>query len=145
MSVYWKDVNRGQNLVLSEQEGQEEIIGGYRDTKRGIDAYAQTFGYDPDRSRKGFATIEDAKDYVEAFKPWELHDVYDVTIDREGNPASDSVSTAATVTSGPSAASAESFSDSPSTATHSPSGQLAQAVVTEESPRKSWWEFWKKG
>ena len=123
MSVYWKDVNRGQNLVLSEQEGQEEIIGGYRDTKRGIDAYAQTFGYDPDRSRKGFATIEDAKDYVEAFKPWELHDVYDVTIDREGNPASDSVSTT----------------------THSPSGQLAQAVVTEESPRKSWWEFWKKG
>ena len=64
MSVYWKDVNRGQNLVLSEQEGQEEIIGGYRDTKRGIDAYAQTFGYDPDRSRKGFATIENAKDYV---------------------------------------------------------------------------------
>ncbi len=145
MSVYWKDVNRGQNLVLSEQEGQEEIIGGYRDTKRGIDAYAQTFGYDPDRSRKGFATIEDAKDYVEAFKPWELHDVYDVAIDRKGNPASDSVSTAATVTSGPSAASAESVSDSASTATHSPSGQLAQAVVTEESPRKSWWEFWKKG
>ena len=142
MSVYWKDVNRGQNLVLSEQEGQEEIIGGYRDTKRGIDAYAQTFGYDPDRSRKGFATIEDAKDYVEAFKPWELHDVYDVTIDREGNPASDSVSTAATVTS---ASSAEPVSDSASTAAHSPSGQLAQAVVTEESPRKSWWEFWKKG
>ena len=82
MSVYWKDVNRGQNLVLSQQEGQEEIIGGYRDTKRGIDAYAQTFGYDPDRSRKGFATIEDAKDYVEAFKPWELHDVYDVTFAR---------------------------------------------------------------
>ena len=145
MSVYWKDVNRGQNLVLSEQEGQEEIIGGYRDTKRGIDAYAQTFGYDPDRSRKGFATIEDAKDYVEAFKPWELHDVYDVTIDREGNPAPDSVSTAATVTSGPSAASEEPVSNSASTATHSPSGQLAQAVVTEESPRKSWWEFWKKG
>ena len=145
MSVYWKDVNRGQNLVLSEQEGQEKIIGGYRDTKHGIDAYAQTFGYDPDRSRKGFATIEDAKDYVEAFKPWELHDVYDVTIDREGDLASYSVSTAAAVTSGPSAASAEPVSNSASTSTHSPSGQLAQAVVTEESPRKSWWEFWKKG
>ena len=86
MSVYWKDVNRGQNLVLSEQEGQEEIIGGYRDTKRGIDAYAQTFGYDPDRSRKGFATIEDAKDYVEAFKPWELHDVYDLPLTAMGIP-----------------------------------------------------------
>ena len=83
MSVYWKDVNRGQNLILSEGEGQEEIIGGYRDTKRGIDAYAQTFSYDPGRSQKGFATVEDAKDYVEAFRPWELHGVYDVTVDRE--------------------------------------------------------------
>ena len=86
MSVYWKDVNRGQNLVLSEQEGQEEIIGGYRDTKRGIDAYAQTFGYDPDRSRKGFVTIEDAKDYVEAFKPWELHDVTTLPSPAKGIP-----------------------------------------------------------
>ena len=40
MSVYWKTVNRGQNLILSEEEGKEEIVGGYRDTKRGIDAYA---------------------------------------------------------------------------------------------------------
>jgi hypothetical protein len=82
MGVFWKDVNRGQNLILSEEEGQEEIIGGYRENKRGIDAYAQTFGYDPDRSRKGFATVEDAKDYVEAFRPWELHGVHDVTVDR---------------------------------------------------------------
>jgi hypothetical protein len=83
MTVYWKDVNRGQNLILSEEEGQEEILGGYRENKRGIDAYAQTFGYDPDRSRKGFATVDDAKDYVEAFSPWELHGVHDVTVDRE--------------------------------------------------------------
>ena len=83
MSVFWKDVNRGQNLILSEEEGQEEIIGGDRESKRSIDAYAQTFGYDPDRSRKGFATVDDAKDYVEAFRPWELHGVHDVTVDRE--------------------------------------------------------------
>ena len=83
MRVYWKDVRRGQNLILSEQEGQEEIIGGYREHKRGIDAYAQTFSYDPGRSQKGFDTIEDAKEFVEAFRPWELHGVYDVTVDRE--------------------------------------------------------------
>ena len=83
MRVYWKDVRRGQNLILSEEEGQEEIIGGYRDTKRGIDAYAQTFSYDPGRSQKGFATIEDARDFVEAFRPWELHGVYEATVDRE--------------------------------------------------------------
>jgi hypothetical protein len=82
MTVYWKDVRRGQNLVLSEEEGQEEVIGGYRENKRGIDAYAQTFGYDPGRSQKDFATVEDAKDFVESFKPWELHGVQDVTVDR---------------------------------------------------------------
>ena len=89
MSVYWKDVRRGQNLILSEQEGQEEVIGGYRDTNRGIDAYAQTFSYEPGRSQKGFATIDDAKDFVEAFRPWELHGVHDVTVDREGGTVSD--------------------------------------------------------
>ena len=50
MSVYWKAVNRGQNLILSEEEGKEEIVGGYRDTKRGIDAYAQTFSYEIGRA-----------------------------------------------------------------------------------------------
>ena len=83
MSVYWKTVNRGQNLILSREEGKEEIVGGYRDTKRGIDAYAQTFSYDPGRSEKGFDTIEDAKEFVEAFRPWEIHGVFDVTVDRE--------------------------------------------------------------
>jgi hypothetical protein len=145
MSVYWQDVKRGQNLILSEEEGQEEIIGGYRENKRGIDAYAQTFGYDPDRARKGFATIEDAKDYVEAFKPWELYNVHDVAVDLEGRPASDAVSSTSSDTPAPPNASAEPVSDSGSDASHPPSGQLTASVVTEESPRKSWWEFWKKG
>ncbi len=83
MEVYWKDVRRGQNLILSEQEGQEEVIGGFRETIRGIDAYAQTFGYDPGRSQKGFATIEDAREFVESFRPWELHGAQDVTVERE--------------------------------------------------------------
>ena len=82
MSVYWKDVKRGQNLILSEEEGQEQIIGGYRDTSHGIDAYAQTFSYDPGRSQKGFGTVEDAKDFVEGFRPWEINGVSDVTVDR---------------------------------------------------------------
>ena len=81
MRVYWKDVKRGQNLILSEQEGHEEVIGGFRETKRGIDAYARTFGYDPGRSQKGFATIENAKNFVESFRPWELHGARDVTVE----------------------------------------------------------------
>ncbi len=83
MRVYWKDMRRGQNLILSEEEGQEQVIGGYRENSRGIDAYAQTFGYDPGRSQKGFATVEDAKEFVESFRPWELHGAQDVTVERE--------------------------------------------------------------
>ena len=86
MRVYWKDMRRGQNLILSEQEGHEEVIGGFRDTSRGIDAYAQTFGYDPGRSQKGFATVEDAKEFVESFRQWELHGAQDVTVEREAGP-----------------------------------------------------------
>ncbi|MCI0859631.1 MAG: hypothetical protein J4N81_12935, partial [Chloroflexi bacterium] len=65
------------------EEGQEEVIGGFRETSRGIDAYAQTFGYEPGRSQKGFATVEDAREFVESFRPWELHGAQDVTVERE--------------------------------------------------------------
>lgn len=123
MSVYWSNVRRGQNLVLSDEEGKEEVIGGFRETMRGIDAYAQTFGYDPGRTKKGFATIEDAKAFVESFRPWELHGVQDVTVDREARPALDSKSIVKPGTSAPPIAS----------------------LVSEHQPRKSWWEFWRKG
>ena len=90
MKVYWQNRKRGQNLVLSDDDGdQEEEIGGFRETKRGIDAYAKTFSYDPGRSQKGFPTVEDAKAYVESFRPWELYNVYDVSVEPEVRPALD--------------------------------------------------------
>ena len=89
MSVYWRNVKRGQNLVIDDDEGHEEIIGGYRESKRGIDAYAKTFGYDPNRSKKGFETLEDAKAFVESFSPWELFGAQGVTVDAEVRPLLD--------------------------------------------------------
>ena len=91
MSVYWRTVKLGQNLVLSDDNGgKEQILGGYRDTKRGIDAYASTGGgYDPGRSQKGFPSIEDAKAFVENFRPWELFAAHDITVDAEVKPILD--------------------------------------------------------
>ena len=41
MRVYWRKVRRGENLIFSdENDGHEEERGGFRDTKRGIDACA---------------------------------------------------------------------------------------------------------
>jgi len=88
MSVYWRAVKLGQNLILSEDNGDDEkILGGYRDTKRGIDAYATTGGgYDPSRTMKDFGSTEDAKAFVEHFRPWELFGAHDVTVDTDVKP-----------------------------------------------------------
>ena len=82
MDVYWQYVRRGQNLMLSTENSQERI-GGFRETKRGIDAYATTFGYEPGRSEKGFSSVEDAKAFVESFRPWELYGAHEVMVEPE--------------------------------------------------------------
>ncbi len=89
MSVYWKIMKRGQNLIIEDTSGLEEVIGGYRENKSGIDAYARTMGYEPDRSRKGFDTVEDAKAFVESFTPWDIFGVQDATVEPEVRPISD--------------------------------------------------------
>ena len=66
MSVFWRNVKRGQNLMMDDTAGLEEVIGGYRENKSGISAYARTMGYEPERSRKGFDSVEDAKAFVES-------------------------------------------------------------------------------
>jgi len=82
VDVYWQYVRRGQSLMLSTENGQERI-GGFRETKRGIDAYATTFGYEPGRSEKGFSSVEDAKAFVESFRPWELYGAHEVMVEPE--------------------------------------------------------------
>ncbi len=71
MRVYWQAAKQGLRLVLVGGE-REERIGGVRETRRGFDAFATTFGYDPDRARRGIATLDEAKAFVESFRPWEL-------------------------------------------------------------------------
>ena len=89
MSVYWRNMRRGQNLIIDDAAGLEEVIGGYRENKSSIDAYARTMGYEPERSRKGFDTVEDAKAFVESFAPWDLFGAQDVTVERGARPISD--------------------------------------------------------
>ena len=89
MSGYWKIMRRGQNLIIEDTSGLEEVIGGYRENKSGIDAYARTMGYEPDRSRKGFDTVEDAKAFVESFTPWDIFGVQEATVEPEVRPIAD--------------------------------------------------------
>ena len=123
MRVYWREVKRGQNLILGDDDdGNEENLGGFRDTNRGIDALAKTFSYDPDRSRKGFPTIEDAKAFVESFSPWELYGAQGITVDHKVRPALDSATADSAVTP----------------------DQPERSMVPELLPTKGWWQFWKR-
>ncbi|MFW6174264.1 MAG: hypothetical protein ACOC5K_00600 [Chloroflexota bacterium] len=57
---------------MSTDDGEhEEEVGGVRETKRGFDAFARAFGYDPGRAQKGMSSLDEAKEFVESFRPWE--------------------------------------------------------------------------
>ncbi len=88
MNVYWRQVRRGQRLVLTTDESEhEEEIGGVRETKRGFDAFAKTFGYEPGRAQKGIFSMDEAKAFVESHRPWELYEAGEgLTVDPEVRP-----------------------------------------------------------
>jgi hypothetical protein len=87
MQLFWRQARRGERLVLQMDDGSEEEIGGVRETKRGFDAFARTFGYDPGRAVKGLEAMDEGKRFVESFSPWELYGVYDAQVDPEVRPA----------------------------------------------------------
>ena len=72
MAIYWQVAKQGMRLMLADDE-REERIGGVRETKGAFDAYAMTFGYEPDHAQRGIASMDEAKAFVESFKPWELY------------------------------------------------------------------------
>ena len=91
MKLYWREVRRGQRLVLGEgNEGDEEQeIGGVRLNKDVYDAFAKTMSYEPGRAVKGIATLEQAKEFVESFTPWDLYEgTQELTVEAEVQPYS---------------------------------------------------------
>ena len=87
MQVFWREARRGERLVLLMNDGSQEEIGGVRQTKRGFDAFARTFGYDPGRAVKGLESMDEGKRFVESFSPWELYGVYDAQVEPDVRPA----------------------------------------------------------
>lgn len=87
MKLYWREVRRGQKLVLGEGEGEEQEIGGVRLNKGVYDAFAKTFGYEPGRAVKGIETLDQAKEFVESFQPWTLYEgTQGLTVEEEVLP-----------------------------------------------------------
>lgn len=75
-------------MLASGGVDHEEEVGGVRETKRGFDAFAKTFGYEPGRAEKGIPSMDEAKEFVESHRPWELFEGGDgLTVDPEIRPA----------------------------------------------------------
>jgi hypothetical protein len=73
--------------MFSLDDGEETNVGTVRKTRQGFDALAVTTGYDPGRAQKGFATLEEAKAFVEEFHPWDMFGGdFDLVVDPEVRP-----------------------------------------------------------
>jgi hypothetical protein len=70
MRLYWKTTRRGLDLVVLTDEGDEFVVGGVRETKRGIEAMAKTMRYDPGRATRGLGSQDEGQAFVEQFQPW---------------------------------------------------------------------------
>lgn len=57
--------------MLQLDDGQLVQTGFILRTKTGFDAVAKTTGYAPERSHNGFASMEEAVEFIEGFRPWE--------------------------------------------------------------------------
>ena len=90
MEIYWEHTKQGQKLILNFED-KHEMIGGIRKTKSGFDAFAKTFTMTPERARKGLTTIDEAKGFVESFRPWELFlGPTEIYVEKETRPSGQS-------------------------------------------------------
>lgn len=122
MKVYWRERKSGQSLILGSDDETEIEVGVVRRTPRGFDALAKTNTYDPGRAQRGFASMEEAKAFVESFHPW---DVFGGDWQLEVNSE---VRRMAADTSGATTA-----------------VETSQPASEKPQRRKQGWQFWQKG
>ncbi len=121
MELFWRERKAGQILILGSDSETEVDVGMVRRTPSGFDALAKTNTYDPGRAKKGFASMEEGKAFVESFHPWDLFGGdRDLAVDPE-------VRRMVAATSGPTTV------------------EATQPVSEKPLRGKQGWQFWKKG
>ena len=155
MRLYWQERRSGERLILLADDESETEVGAVRHTPRGFDALAMTNTYDPGRAQKGFATIEEAKAFVEEFHPWDL---FGGDIDMEVEPEvrrlpAESSSGPEDTAPGPTT-SGESSARGEEKISETIDRPVAETASADESgageaqgdnPKKGSWQFWKRG
>ena len=130
MQLYWQEHKLGLQLILSTGD-RDEVMGRIRRRKDGFDVNARAFGYNPERAAMGIPSLDEAKAFVESFRPWdELIGPSDLTVEADVRPLPDA----------PAAAPEPTATESPPPADPPP----APPPHTTPPPKRPWWQFWRK-
>jgi hypothetical protein len=87
VKLFWRESKPGRHLMLEHDNGEMTRVGFILRSRGGFDAVAQTKGYAPERSKNGFATMEEAQAFIESFSPWEeFNGMSDLSVDPEVRP-----------------------------------------------------------
>ena len=122
MELYWQEHKLGLQLILSTDE-RDEVMGRIRQTVDGYNVNARAFGYNPERAAMGMTSLDDAKAFVESFRPWEeLVGPSDLAVEVAVRPLE-----------------GDATASPPSPAPEPP------AVPAESTPpaKRPWWQFWR--
>ena len=131
MELYWQEHKLGLQLILSDGD-RNEIMGRIRRRKDGYDVNARAFGYNPERAASGIPSLDEAKAFVESFRPWdEFIGPSDLAVEPGVRPLPDAPAPA------PEPPAAESPSTPPELPPTSPD--------TTSAPKRPWWQFWRSG
>ena len=132
MELYWQEHKLGLQLILADGD-RTEVMGRIRRRKdETYDVNARAFGYNPERAAAGIPSLDEAKAFVESFRPWdEFIGPSDLAVEADVRPLPDAPAAASTPS--PAAEAPSPPPQPPSTPTEVPA-----------QPKRPWWQFWRK-
>ena len=127
MELYWQEHKLGLQLILSTDD-RTEVMGRIRRRKDDTyDVNARAFGYNPERAATGITSLDEAKAFVESFRPWdEFIGPNDLAVEPDVRPLPDAPA------------------PEPPAATEPPPAAPPQRPQTPHlHPKRPWWQFWR--
>lgn len=118
MELYWQEHKLGLQLILFTGD-RTEVMGRIRRRKDGYDVNARAFGYNPERAAMGVPSLDEAKAFVESFRPWdEFIGPSDLAVEPDVRPLPD--------------------------AAPAPAAPTPTPPAPTPTPQRPWWQFWRK-
>ncbi len=131
MELYWQEHKLGLQLILSTGD-RTEVMGRIRRRKDDTyDVNARAFGYNPERAATGITSLDEAKAFVESFRPWdEFIGPSDLAVEPDVRPLPEAAAPAP---------------EPPAAAEPPPAPPEVPPTPPDPTPppKRPWWQFWR--